>query len=197
MNTTLTKRIAWMGMMCAFGAAAQGQQNAAGIRLNPGGRLVAIDGVPVSSSHPLHGQGTTRVGRASGNAESQRVAYAYYSSRNSPTNIAGRLVQSNMPFSHTPGNTALEKANAERARYGQRPLAPDPHLQALALQKATAAARRGYKNHIGGSLGGAKCEGVGHANGRFLSCCLNEPGTYGGAAMVQGADGWYCCLLVR
>jgi hypothetical protein len=102
-----------------------------------------------------------------------------------------------MSFSHTPGATALDKANAERQRQGQRPLMPDPQLQALALQKATIAAQRRHKNHIGGSLGGAKCEGVGHTNGRFLSCCLDEPGTYGGAAMVQGADGWYCCLLVR
>ena len=112
-------------------------------------------------------------------------------------NIVGKLVRSNMPFSHSPGNTALEKANAERRRYGKRPLLPDSQLQALALKKATIAAQRRYKNHIGGSLGSAKCEGVGHTNGRFLSCCLDEPGTYGGAAMVQGTDGWYCCLLVR
>ncbi len=112
-------------------------------------------------------------------------------------NIVGNLVQSGQPFSHSAGFTALEKANAERARNGQRALVPDPQLQALALRKATIAAQRGHKNHIGGSLGGAACEGVGHTNGRFLSCCLDEPGTYGGAAMVQGRDGWYCCLLVR
>lgn len=113
------------------------------------------------------------------------------------TNIDGKLVPSGMPFSHTPGETALEKANYERRKNGVGNLKPDPQLQALALKKARIAASRRYKNHIGGSLGGARAEGVGHTQGRFLSCCLDMHATYGGAAMVQGADGWYCCLLVR
>ena len=106
-------------------------------------------------------------------------------------------MQTGQPFSHSPGATALEKANHERARNGQRALIEDPALARLALHKATVAAQRSFKNHIGGSLGGARCEGVGHTNGRFLTCCLDHSGTYGGAAMVQGRDGWYCCLLVR
>lgn len=112
-------------------------------------------------------------------------------------NIVGKLVRSNLPFSHTPGSTALEKANYERKRNRQGPLKPDPALQALALKKAKIAAKRGYKNHIGGSLGNARAEGVGHTQGRFLTCCLDMPARYGGAAMVKGRDGWYCCLLVR
>ncbi|MGI9458045.1 MAG: hypothetical protein ACR2NU_15880 [Aeoliella sp.] len=152
-----------------------------GIQLNPGERLVAIEGVPV----PGPGQVASAVQPQANSAASGAA------------NIVGNLTRSNLPFSHTPGASALEKANAERARNCQRPLIPDPQLQALALRKATIAAQRRFKNHIGGSLGGAKCEGVGHTHGRFLSCCLDEPGTYGGAAMVQGADGWYCCLLVR
>jgi uncharacterized protein YkwD len=115
----------------------------------------------------------------------------------SEVNIVGELTSSGLPFSHTPGATALEKANHERRLRGQGPLIPDPALQQLALTKATIAAQRGNKNHIGGSLGGARAEGVGHTNGRFLSCCLDMPATYGGAAMVKGRDGWYCCLLVR
>lgn len=113
------------------------------------------------------------------------------------TNIEGKLVRTNMPFSHTPGKTALEKANYERRRNGVGALKPDPALQKLALKKARIAASRRYKNHIGGSLGRARAEGVGHTQGRFLSCCLDMHATYGGAAMVKGADGWYCCLLVR
>ena len=160
-------------------------QDLSGIKLAPGETLVAVDGKPVAGN--LQQGVTTQNGAATpGTAAAAGSA-----------NIVGNLVPSNLPFSHSPGNTALEKANAERQRYGQRGLIPDPQLQALALQKATIAAQRRYKNHIGGSLGGAKCEGVGHTNGRFLSCCLDEPGTYGGAAMVQGVDGWYCCLLVR
>lgn len=161
----------------AFGQAST--SNFAGIPLQPGETLVAVDGVPVGAATQPQQAASTPAGQpASGN-------------------VVGQLVRSNLPFSHTPGGTALEKANAERARNGQRALIPDPQLQALALRKATTAAQRRFKNHIGGSLGGAKCEGVGFTNGRFLSCCLDEPGTYGGAAMVQGADGWYCCLLVR
>lgn len=113
------------------------------------------------------------------------------------TNIVGKLVRTNLPFSHTPGATALEKANYERKRNGQGALKADAGLQALALKKAKIAAERGYKNHIGGSLGNAKAEGVGHTQGRFLTCCLDMPAKYGGAAMVKGRDGWYCCLLVR
>lgn len=146
-------------------------QDISGIPLNPGERVIAVDGVPVQ-----------------GNAAAQG---------NARRNIVGQLVRSGMPFSHSPGGSALEKANHERQRNGQRPLIPDPQLQQLALQKATIAAQRRHKNHVGGTLGGARCEGVGHTQGRFLSCCLDTPGTYGGAAMVRGADGWYCCLLVR
>jgi hypothetical protein len=160
-------------------------QSMEGIKLNPGERLVAIDGVPVNGRGAVTPTAPTSSAAPTGGPVSQA------------TNIVGNLVRSHLPFSHTPGDTALDKANAERQRRGQRPLLPDPQLQALALRKATIAAQRGHKNHIGGSLGGAKCEGVGHTHGRFLSCCLDEPGTYGGAAMVQGADGWYCCLLVR
>lgn len=138
-------------------------------------------------------------------AESKKAASKSESSERSSggptevvaTNIDGTLVRSGMPFSHTPGDTALEKANHERRKNGVGNLKPDPQLQALALKKARIAASRRYKNHIGGSLGGARAEGVGHTQGRFLSCCLDMHATYGGAAMVQGADGWYCCLLVR
>ncbi len=160
-------------------------QSVEGIQLNPGERLVAIDGVRVDGRQRA-------TGTAPATKDKPRSGPVAHSA-----NIVGNLVRSSRPFSHTPGETALDKANAERQRQGQRPLLPDPQLQALALRKATIAAQRGHKNHIGGSLGGAKCEGVGHTHGRFLSCCLDEPGTYGGAAMVQGADGWYCCLLVR
>lgn len=155
-----------------------------GIRLNPGERVVAIDGVPVNSATGQQGQGQVRQA-------------GYKPVRTIATNIIGNLVPSNLPFSHTPGETALDKANYERRKNGVGDLIPDPQLQALALQKAQIAAARGHKNHIGGSLGGARAEGVGHTNGRFLSCCLDMPATYGGAAMVQGRDGWYCCLLVR
>lgn len=115
-----------------------------------------------------------------------------------PRNIVGDLSRwAHLPFSHTPGDDALSKANYARSLEGQGPVQVDLDLHALALRKATIAAERGIKDHIGGSMGGAKCEGVGHSYGRFMTCCLNEPGTHAGAAMVQGRDGWYCCFLLR
>lgn len=168
-----------------FGSSATGQ-DISGIPLNPGERLIAVDGVPV-------GGGQAAAASRSVSGRPAAIGSAVAGGRN----IVGQLVRSGMPFSHSPGDSALAKANHERQRNGQRPLIPDPQLQQLALQKATIAAQRRHKNHVGGTLGGARCEGVGHTQGRFLSCCLDTPGTYGGAAMVRGADGWYCCLLVR
>jgi hypothetical protein len=167
-----------------------------GIQLNPGERLVAIDGVPVNGNGAAIQQ-QNGVVQQNGAVRQVTPASARTAAPAGSNNIVGTLTHSNLPFSHSPGSSALEKANYERQRNGQRPLIPDPQLEALALQKATIAAQRGHKNHVGGTLGGARCEGVGHTHGRFLSCCLDEPGTYGGAAMVQGRDGWYCCLLVR
>lgn len=160
-----------------------------GFNLKPGERLVAVDGVPVGGVQAgfVQGSGSQTVVRASATSISSGIA----------KNIEGTLTMSGLPFSHTPGDTALDKANYERRLNGVGNLIPDPALQQLALEKARIAAARGHKNHIGGSLGGARAEGVGHTQGRFLSCCLDMPATYGGAAMVQGRDGWYCCLLVR
>lgn len=149
--------------------------------LAPGERIVSVDGVPVEHYQPPKPRGGINPHRETSVAR----------------NIIGRLLRTGRPFSYTPGDTALEKANYERRAQGYGPLLPDPELQALALRKAKIAADRGIKQHVGGSLGSAKAEGVGFTNGRFLSCCLDEPATYGGAAMVQGRDGWYCCLLVR
>jgi hypothetical protein len=174
----------------------------AGFDLKPGEKLVAVDGVPVSGVQTAGVQqnGSKMVVPASatmGLNGGVVSAMAATPTQGIARNIDGNLTMSGLPFSHTPGDTALEKANYERRKNGVGNLIPDPALQQLALEKARIAAARGHKNHIGGSLGGARAEGVGHTQGRFLSCCLDMHATYGGAAMVQGRDGWYCCLLVR
>lgn len=174
----------------------------AGFNLKPGERLIAVDGVPVSGVQAgvVQQNGSQTVVQASatnGSAGGVVQATASVPTSGVARNIEGTLTMSGLPFSHTPGETALDKANYERRKNGVGNLIPDPALQQLALEKARIAAARGHKNHIGGSLGGAKAEGVGHTQGRFLSCCLDMHATYGGAAMVQGRDGWYCCLLVR
>lgn len=175
-----------MAVALTMGGVASGQ-DIQGIDLAPGERLVSVDGVPVEQ------QPSQVATMGAPVVEGAVVEGALHTA----TNIVGNLVPSGQSFSHSDGATALDKANTERARKGLGALMPDPSLQALALRKATIAAGRNYKNHVGGSLGGAACEGVGHTNGRFLTCCLDQHGTYGGAAMVQGRDGWYCCLLVR
>ncbi|QDU54666.1 spore germination YkwD domain-containing protein [Aeoliella mucimassa] len=220
-----TAALALAGLMFGQAMAANNLNGVdlSGIELKPGERIVAIDGVPVGKLSASQRAAITQANskapaapateatptEAAAPAESApkkvtankvvtpETAVEGESQEPVATNIVGNLVRSNKSFSHSDGVTALDKANTERRKQGYGALLPDPALQALALRKATIAAQRGYKNHIGGSLGGAKCEGVGWTNGRFLSCCLDEPGTYGGAAMVQGRDGWYCCLLVR
>ena len=190
----MEKRITIATLILLAAAPAIGQYPY-GIKLNPGERLIAIDGKPVTGQQSA--VATVHETAKPASAPAQQTHEVRKPVVDHVTNIVGNLVRSNLPFSHSDGDTALEKANTERARNRQSALIPDPELQALALRKAKIAAARSYKNHIGGSLGSAKCEGVGHTNGRFLTCCLDEPGTYGGAAMVQGRDGWYCCLLVR
>jgi hypothetical protein len=216
-------RSAWFAMAVFFGVSVYGQ-DLSGIKLNPGEKIIAINGVPVEKLG-INPDGT-RMGTIPANSGAVVVASAPSSSgavvtASAPsssgavvtasatsstvgsvspavaTNIVGNLVSNGLPFSHSPGETVMDKVNYERRLNGMGPLTPDPELMELALRKATIAAQRRYKNHIGGSLGSARAEGVGHTQGRFLSCCLDMPATYGGAAMVQGADGWYCCLLVR
>ena len=204
-------RSAWFAMVVFCGLPVFGQ-DVSGIKLNPGEKIVAINGVPVEKlginpdgtrmgTIPANG-GAVVVASAPSTSGAVVTASATSSSVGtvSPavaTNIVGNLVQNGLPFSHTPGETVMDKVNYERRLNGMGPLTPDPELMDLALRKATIAAQRRYKNHIGGSIGSARAEGVGHTQGRFLSCCLDMPATYGGAAMVQGTDGWYCCLLVR
>lgn len=114
-------------------------------------------------------------------------------------NIVGDLsTWEHRDFSRTPGETLLDKVNHERRREGSNPIEIiDPNLHALALKKATYAAEHSIDGHIGGDEGGAKCEGVGTSNGRFMTCCLNYRATHCGAAMVQGRNAWYCIVLIK
>ncbi|MCU0708291.1 MAG: hypothetical protein MUF23_08375, partial [Pirellula sp.] len=154
-------RIAWFAM-AVFSATPVLGDETSGIKLNPGERIVAINGVPVEKLG-INPDGT----RKGTNPTISSAVVTASATSSSPgvireavaTNIVGNLVRSGLPFSHTPGETALDKANHERRRNGVGDLIPDPALQELALRKATIAAQRGYKNHIGGSLGGARAEG--------------------------------------
>ena len=141
-------------------------QNPYGIKLNPGERLISVNGVPVSRAR--------RPVRAA-----VRVATA-------PVRAVGR---------------AIGYANAKRARRGLPAFREDPQLTAVAYRKASRAASRGNTGHVGGSMGGARMEGVGHSSRGphdFRACYLYSGGSRTvGAASVRGRGGWYFCLLLR
>lgn len=97
-----------------------------------------------------------------------------------------------------PVNAALAELNSIRARRGLRAFIEDPSLTAVALHKASIQARRGVMYHPGGSMGGARYEGVGM--GPWFTTCYQYAthATYAGAASVTGANGQrFHCLLLR
>ena len=97
------------------------------------------------------------------------------------------------------GNDALALANRQRAARGLGPLSHDPNLIQGATIKVNEAARRGVRGHLGGSLYGARREGVGWSSSRTASACYLytlPAGSPVGIAMAQGRGGlWYTCLL--
>jgi len=97
-------------------------------------------------------------------------------------------------------SSGLELANRQRANRSLGSLVPEPSLEALALERATRAARGRVRGHLGGNLGGASKEGIGYGPGRVFRACYlytAPAGTKAGAAIVQGSDGWfYSCLLL-
>jgi len=72
----------------------------------------------------------------------------------------------------------------------------------LAQSKAQRAANGGIRGHIGGSLGGASCEGVGWSNSSpqraIEQCCYWGQKSPAQIGVSRGADGvWYACVLYR
>ncbi len=104
------------------------------------------------------------------------------------------------PLAPSYANDGLRLLNERRANQGKGPLVPDPALMAHALTKATTAASRGIRGHIGGSLGGANKEGAGFSSAKSFHACYADSapaGTLCGAAIVQGSRGWHSLLLIR
>lgn len=98
----------------------------------------------------------------------------------------------------TPQNSAMAELNYTRSQRGLPALIEDPALSAVAWQKASIQANRGAMFHPGGSMGGARFEGVGMGP-QFITCYqYSNVGTYAGAATVVGRNGQrYHCLLIR
>ena len=94
----------------------------------------------------------------------------------------------------------LQALNEQRAERGLGPLVLDPELQEMAQSRAQEAARRRHQGHLGGSLAGAKYEGIGYGtDGKFRACYsyTAAAGTAVGAGMATNNGVTYCCLLVR
>lgn len=103
------------------------------------------------------------------------------------------VTPANQPF-----NSALTELNMIRARRGLRALVEDASLSAIAYRKASIQANRGVMYHPGGTMGGARFEGVGM--GRQFTTCYQDARNvqYAGAATVVGRNGQrYHCLLIR
>ena len=118
------------------------------------------------------------------------VAYATHAQ---PSSLA--TPQQTTPSS---GRSAIAEVNALRAQRGLPAFQEDPSLSAIARQKASIQAQRGVMAHPGGTMGGARYEGVGMGQS-FISCYLySNVGRTAGAASVRGANGQrFHCLLIR
>ena len=112
-----------------------------------------------------------------------------------PTTIP-TVVQSAPAVSNA--GSAIAEANTLRIQRGLPPFIEDPSLSAVAYNKASIQANAGQMYHPGGSMGGARYEGVGMGQ-QFLTCYLySNVGQYAGAATVVGRNGQrYHCLLVK
>lgn len=76
--------------------------------------------------------------------------------------------------------------------YGSNP-------QAVASNKASAAAARGIRGHVGGGFGGGRAEGVGFstrsAADALNNCCFTGQRRVAGSSVVRGKDGWYAVKI--
>lgn len=107
------------------------------------------------------------------------------------------------------GNDALAEVNAKRAARGLRPFLPDPDLTEAAQKCAAYRARYRMFGHVtmgGGDFAflpyGARAASAGCAayppSYGWMSCCVYDNYTHGGAAWVMGDDGRrYMHLFVR
>lgn len=75
------------------------------------------------------------------------------------------------------------------------------NVQSIAERKARIAASRSIRGHVGGSLGGARFEGVGWGTSPQMalrSCCYSGRRPVVAQAVYKGRDGYYyACRLYR
>ena len=78
------------------------------------------------------------------------------------------------------------------ASYGGNP-------QAVASNKASHAAARGIRGHVGGGFGGGHAEGVGFstrsAADALNNCCFTGQRKVAGSSVVRGKGGWYAVKI--
>jgi hypothetical protein len=110
------------------------------------------------------------------------------------------------PMPDSPAGEALAEVNAKRAARGLPPLLPDPGLTEGAFRVAAFRAHHGLFGHTSNDFGflppGSSASSGGcaayPASYGWMSCCVYDRATYGGAAFVTGTDGRrYMHLFVR
>ena len=71
--------------------------------------------------------------------------------------------------------------------------------QSVAAAKASYAASRGIRGHVGGGFGGGCYEGVGFsaysAQQALNNCCYTGKRKVAGSSVVRGSGGWYACKI--
>ena len=110
-----------------------------------------------------------------------------YSSQSYPSQGLPTIQQSS-PVVRTTGHSGNYYASTTN---------PQPRL---AQQKASQAAQMSFRDHVGGSLGGAKFEGVGWSNQSpqtaIQNCCYWGQRTPAQIGVSKSQDGcWYACVL--
>lgn len=124
------------------------------------------------------------------------VSAPVYSSRevyHTPT-YSSPVVQTSLPSSYSPSQVVETTAYSGNYYTSANP------QPGLAQQKADQAAQMGFRDHVGGSLGGAKFEGVGWSNQSpqlaIQNCCYWGQRSPAQIGVSKSHDGcWYACVL--
>ena len=138
-----------------------------------------------------------------------------YPSYQQPTVVPGQYTSNYSPTVTTASDSTaisaaagdgLDEVNAKRAARGLRPFVRDDSLTQAARACAGFRAERGLFGHTsndfsfvpsGGAASSAGCAAYPASYG-WMSCCVYDNYTYGGAAWVTGSDGRrYMHLFVR
>jgi hypothetical protein len=114
--------------------------------------------------------------------------------------VPAAYYQPNQTYASNPTSPTVSPQQKYAQTYTSSPRSSAAVQSGLAQQKAARAAQSGIRGHLGGSLGGAKYEGVGWSNhsaqNAISSCCYWGTRPTAQIGVSKGNDGfWYACVL--